>query len=97
MGKSLGYIDKKGWKHIEDGHSPTSKKPDKGKFKSNKTLKRTTRATARTKPIEIGMYGRSIHEKTFKKVVGVNRRGKKTKKVRVIREKNGRVVTSFPI
>ncbi|WP_326939197.1 RHS repeat domain-containing protein, partial [Anoxybacillus thermarum] len=99
LGKKLGEID---WDHIKEEHGPKSnkkmkdgKKP-KSKFKSNRTLKRTTRATARTKPVRTGRYGRTIHEKTFKRPVGTDTRGKPTNRVRVIREPSGKVVTSFP-
>ncbi len=88
---------KKSWDHIKEGHAKDSKVPNKGKFKSNKTMKRTTRATARTEKVADGKFKRTIHEKTFKRVVGITGNGKKTKRVRVILDKLGRIVTSFPI
>ncbi len=97
LGKKLkSRANKKSWDHIKEGHAMNSPKPNKGKFRSNKTMKRTTRATARTKPVAQGRFGRTIHEKIFKKVVGITSKGKLTKKVRVIRDKWGRIVTSFP-
>jgi hypothetical protein len=95
LGKKLGEID---WDHIKEEPGPKSNKKmkDGKKPKSNRTLKRTTRANARTKPVRTGRYGRTIHEKTFKRPVGTDTRGKPTNRVRVIREPSGKVVTSFP-
>ncbi|MEB5454317.1 RHS repeat-associated core domain-containing protein, partial [Virgibacillus pantothenticus] len=94
--KVNSWSNKKTWKHIKERHGSKSKISGKGKFRSNRTMKRTTRATARTKAARKGRYNRTIHEKTFKKYVGRNGNGKKTKRVRVIRDRNGRIVTSFP-
>ncbi|MDH6651021.1 UNVERIFIED_ORG: RHS repeat-associated protein [Bacillus sp. PvP124] len=94
--KAKAWTNKKSWDHIKEGHSKNSTKKNKGKFRNNRTMKRTTRQTARTKKVRDGRYGRSIHEKTFKKNVGKNSKGKPTKRVRVVKEKNGRIVTSFP-
>ncbi len=88
---------KKSWDHIKEGHAKDSKVPNKGKFKSNKTMKRTTRATARTEKVADGKFKRTIHEKTFKRVVGITGNGKKTKRVRVILDKLESLVMSFPI
>lgn len=70
------------WDHIKSGHSAKSKKKNKGKFRSNKTLKRTTRDTLRTgKPRAGNKPGSIVYEKTYKKHVGVNGKGKKQREL----------------
>ncbi len=97
LGKKVkSWTNKKSWDHIKEGHAPNSPARNKGKFKNNKTMKKTTRATSRSKPVTEGRYKRTVHEKSFKKNVGVNGNGKPTKRVKVIRGKDGRIVTSFP-
>ncbi|PJM66162.1 hypothetical protein BLX91_04335 [Bacillus subtilis] len=93
-----GWFNKESWHHIKDRQGPKRDKKygKKGKFKSTRALKRTTRSTLRSGKARKGQYGRTVYEKTFKRYVGVNGNKRKTKRVRVIREKNGRVVTSFP-
>lgn len=87
LGKKVkSWANKKSWDHIKEGHSKDSSVPNKGKFRSNRTMKRTTRATARTGKVRPGNYGRTIHEKEFKTYVGRN--GNKTARVAVIREQS---------
>ncbi|EGC8271653.1 RHS repeat-associated core domain-containing protein [Listeria monocytogenes] len=85
------------WGHIKNRHSPKSSIKKKGKFRNNRTLKRTTRATLRSGKARPGEKGRTILEKTFKERVGVNRDGDPSYRVRVIRAPNGKVITSYPI
>ncbi|WP_305927180.1 hypothetical protein [Bacillus mycoides] len=69
----------------------------KGKFKSNKTMKRTTRSTGGTKGEYTQPDGLTVHLKKFENWVGTNTSGRKTKKVKVVKKpKTGRIVTSFP-
>ncbi|EIK6454367.1 hypothetical protein LKB72_002831, partial [Listeria monocytogenes] len=85
------------WGHIKNRHSPKSSIKKKGKFRNNRTLKRTTRATLRSGKARPGEKGRTILEKTFKERVGVNRDGDPSYRVRVIRAPNGKVITLYPI
>ncbi|MFW7361281.1 RHS repeat-associated core domain-containing protein [Vagococcus fluvialis] len=97
--KSNASKAKKGktnWGHIKKGHGPKSKEPNKGKFRSNKTMKKTTRNTARKGKSRPGKFGRTIYEKTYNKNVGKKGNGRPTNRVRVIKGKNGDIITSFP-
>lgn len=59
-------------------------------------MKRTTRATGRTKSIGKDKYGHDVYEKTFDRPIGRDTASQPTKKVRVIR-KDGKIWTSYPI
>ncbi|EJR02712.1 RHS repeat-associated core domain-containing protein [Bacillus cereus MC118] len=93
---------KRSWDHIKSEHGPKSNKKmpngaPKGKFKSNKTMKRTTRSTGGTGKKYTQPDGLTVHLKKFKNWVGTNTSGRKTKKVKVVKNpKTGRIVTSFP-
>ncbi|XYM18982.1 hypothetical protein M8C10_25055 [Bacillus spizizenii] len=88
------------WKHIKKDHGPKSKArmpngQPKSKFRSAKTLRRTTKATARTRPAYVQKDGRTVHFKKFKKPIGRKTNGRHTYTVKVV--KSGRyVVTSYP-
>ncbi|MBF2587465.1 hypothetical protein IA933_00985 [Listeria marthii] len=97
IARTLYKSSKIGWGHIKDGHSPKSELKNKGKFRNNRTLKRTTRATLRRGKAKPGKKGRTVLEKTFRERVGVNSKGKPSYRVRVIRAPNGKVITSYPI
>lgn len=89
------------WKHIQNNHGPKSNKVSKdgipkSKFKSNRTMKKTTRAAARKKPTGVDKYGNDVHEKSFRRSIGTTSDGKKSYRVKVIK-KNGKIITSFPI
>ncbi|MBD1371037.1 RHS repeat protein [Hazenella sp. IB182357] len=85
------------WNHIRDRHLKRNRFHGKGKFKSNRTMKRTTRATLRRGRPSEGKYGRIKYEKKFRRYVGRNGNGRWTKRVRVIWDPiKKKVVTSFP-
>ncbi|GAF11232.1 wall-associated protein precursor [Bacillus sp. JCM 19045] len=94
--KALGFAKSGGnfnWKHIKGDHGSKSKKKKpngspKSKFKSTKSLKRTTRATGRAPVAYTQDNGRTVHFKTFKKPIGKNTRGKLTKTVKVVKSGN---------
>ncbi len=54
------------WKHIKKGHAPKSKIPNKGKFKSNRAMKRTTRHTLKRGKARPGHSGATVYEKNLK-------------------------------
>ncbi len=72
LGKKLKTrANKRSWDHIKSEHGPKSNKnmpngAPKSQFKNNKTMKRTTRSTGRTKPKYTQGDGLTVHIKKFK-------------------------------
>ncbi|MBC1475115.1 RHS repeat-associated core domain-containing protein [Listeria grandensis] len=85
------------WGHIKQRHGKNSTWKGKGKFKNNRTLKRGTRDTLRKGKSRPGnTKGSTVYEREYGSVVGTTGRGKPSKRIRVVRKPNGKIVTAFP-
>lgn len=90
--------------HIWKGHSPSSNAKGKGKFAKNTTKrdmrrmvnKATKYGNSRPNSTTQGRQGGTIYEYKFPKAIGVNGKGQKTNRLRVVVSPNGKVVTAFP-
>ncbi|KPA11162.1 type IV secretion protein Rhs [Candidatus Magnetomorum sp. HK-1] len=93
IGKKAINISKKAWNHVMKRHVNKKVFPYKSKFKNPTNIKKNIEKTLK-KPDNITSqkHGRKLYEKQFSKELGT--RGEKVQ--RVVVDKHGNVITSFP-
>ncbi|SDW87413.1 Protein of unknown function [Marininema mesophilum] len=90
-------FSRKSNRHVEERHMGNKKFPYKSKWTISGGQWRTYSRNTFRKPDRVTKDGdRFIYEKEYKEPLGVDEDGSKLYKIRVVVNKNGEVVTSFP-
>jgi len=87
--------------HIKNRHWHGATKGAKtSHFRKSMTIKKLDRlaqTTIKKNPGRMQANGRKTHQYKFKKAIGTNSQGKKSRTLRVVTDQNNQIVTAFPV